>query len=62
VRFAGATAGRGAFGYIACGCEVHAARRFGGLVIPSRISVGWWFDSPRHAPFFRARVDSAIQD
>lgn len=54
--------GREAFDYVACGCEVHAERRFGGLVIPSRISVGWWFDSPRYAPFFKARVDSAIRD
>jgi hypothetical protein len=44
---------RGAFGSIACGCEVHAERRFGGLMIPSRIRVGWWFDTPRYAPFFR---------
>ena len=50
---------RGAFGYIACGCEVHAERRFGGLMIPSRISVGWWFDTPRYAPFFTADVKRA---
>jgi hypothetical protein len=24
--------------------------------------VGWWFDTPRYAPFFEARVDSVIQD
>jgi hypothetical protein len=54
--------GRGAFGYIACGCEVHAERRFGGLVSSRRISVGWWFDTPRYAPFFKARIDSVIQD
>ena len=53
--------GREAFDYIACGCEVHAERRFGGLVIPSRLSVGWWFDTPRSTPFFRARVDSVVQ-
>ena len=54
--------GRDAFDYVACGCEVHAERRFGGLVVPSRLSVGWWFDTPRYAPFFRARIDSVTQD
>jgi hypothetical protein len=54
VRSAGATR--------ACGCEVHAERRFGGLVSLSRISVAWWFDTPRYAPFFKARIDSVIQD
>jgi hypothetical protein len=25
-------------------------------VLPSRISVGWWFDTPRFAPFFEASI------
>ena len=54
--------GREAFDYIACGSEVRAERRFGARLIPSRTSVGWWFDTPRYAPFFKARVDSVIQD
>lgn len=43
-------------GYISCGGEVHAERRFGDLVLASDITVGWWFETPRWAPFFKARV------
>jgi hypothetical protein len=50
-------AGRPAFGYIPCGCEVLAERRFGSLVVPSEVTVGWWFGTPEYAPFFRARVE-----
>jgi hypothetical protein len=50
-------AGRRAFGYIPCGCEVHAERRFGDVVVPSEVTVGWWFGTPEYAPFFTARVD-----
>jgi hypothetical protein len=51
-------AGEKAFGYIPFGGEVHAERRFGNLVIPSSLSVGWWFDTPRYAPFLRAQISS----
>jgi hypothetical protein len=47
--------GRG-FGYVPCGCEVHAERRLGDFVIPSRISVGWWFGTPGYEPFFEAEI------
>jgi hypothetical protein len=47
------------FDYIPCGCEVHAARRFGDLQIPSSLSVGWWFDTPRYAPFFKAHINDS---
>jgi hypothetical protein len=50
---------RDAFGYIPCGCEVRAERRFGDLVLPSEVTVGWWFGTPGYAPFFRARVVDA---
>jgi hypothetical protein len=49
--------GRPAYGYLPCGCEVHAERRFGALVVPSEVTVGWWFGTPEYAPFFRARVE-----
>ena len=49
--------GQREFGYIPCGCEVHAERRFGALVVPSEVTVGWWFGTPEHAPFFRVRVE-----
>jgi hypothetical protein len=48
--------GQDSFGYIPCGCEVRAERRFGDLVVPSAITVGWWFGTPRYAPFFEAEI------
>ena len=45
-----------AFGYIPCGCEVEAERRFGALVVPSRISGAWWFGTPHQAPFYTAEL------
>jgi hypothetical protein len=54
-------AGEPAFRYIPCGCKVHAARRFGDLLIPSSVTVGWWFDTPRYAPFFEADIDRSTQ-
>jgi hypothetical protein len=29
-----------------------------GLDEPVRRSVGWWFDTPRYAPFFRAEISA----
>ena len=52
--------GRQPFDYVPCGCEVHAERRFGDLLIPSSVSVGWWFGTPRSEPFFTARIISAV--
>ena len=49
-------AGVETFQYIPFGGEVHAERRFGDLLLPSTLSVGWWFDTPRYAPFFRAEI------
>jgi hypothetical protein len=46
-------------GYIPCGAEVHAERHFGGITIPSRLSVGWWFGTPRWKPFFEAEILAA---
>jgi hypothetical protein len=48
--------GQSRFGYIPCGCEVRSERRFGDVVVPSAITVGWWFGTPRYAPFFKADV------
>ncbi|HEY0507615.1 MAG TPA: DUF6544 family protein [Blastococcus sp.] len=44
------------FGYIPFGADVHAERRFGGVCIPSQVTVGWWFGTPRFAPFFESTV------
>jgi hypothetical protein len=51
-------AGEKTFRYIPFGGEIHAERRFGDLVLPSRASVGWWFGTPRFAPFFRAAISA----
>jgi hypothetical protein len=48
--------GEKTFQYIPFGGEVGAERRFGDLVLPSRASVGWWFGTPRYAPFFTAHI------
>jgi hypothetical protein len=54
-------AGEKTFQYIPFGGEVHAERRFGDLVLPSSLTVGWWFDTPRYAPFFKAHIDDGSQ-
>ena len=54
-------AGEQTFQYIPFGGEVHAERRFGDLVLPSDLTVGWWFDTPRFAPFFKAHIDHGSQ-
>jgi hypothetical protein len=46
-------------GYIPMGGIVHEERRFGDLVLPSRMTVGWWFDQPQWWPFYEVEVLSA---
>lgn len=46
-------------GYIPMGALVHEERRFGDLVVPSRLTAGWWFDQPQWWPFFECEVMSA---
>jgi hypothetical protein len=52
-------AGSGRFGYVRFGGEVGGERRFGDLVLPGRVRVGWWYGTPRYAPFFEATILSA---
>ena len=47
------------YGYIPFGGRVSASRRFGDFVLPSRVSVGWWFGTPRFVPFFEADIVDA---
>jgi hypothetical protein len=54
--------GRQPFEYVPFGCEVLAERSFGALTIPSRLSVGWWFGTPRYAPFFKVAIGDFEQD
>jgi hypothetical protein len=56
VRSASVLRWHGADGYVACGANVRAERSFGTLALPSEVSVGWWFGTPRFAPFFEAEV------
>jgi hypothetical protein len=51
----------GGHDYVQCGCEVHAERGFGGLTIPSRLTVSWHFGSPRQAAYMRAEITGAEQ-
>jgi hypothetical protein len=51
-------AGEKTFQYIPFGGEVHVEHRFGHLVLPSTLSVGWWFDTPRYAPFLHAEISA----
>ena len=50
--------GRKSHGYVPCGCQVHAERRFGPLTIPGSITVSWRFGTPSAAPFFKAELTS----
>jgi hypothetical protein len=47
------------FGYIPFGGDIHAERRFGAVVLPSEITIGWWYDTPRYQPFFHATIIAA---
>jgi hypothetical protein len=49
----------GGHDYVQCGCDVHSERRFGGLTIPSRLTVSWEFGTPRQAPYMRAEITAA---
>lgn len=49
----------GRHGYIPCGADIAAERCFGDLVIPSRLTAGWWYGTPRYDPFFEAEVTAA---
>jgi hypothetical protein len=50
-----------AFDYTPFGGEVNAERRFGDVLIPSSLSVGWWFGTPRYEPFFEAQIRGGNQ-
>jgi uncharacterized protein DUF6920 len=51
--------GQKEFGYIPCGAEIVEEARFRELVLPSSVTVGWWFGTPRYDPFFEARILTA---
>lgn len=47
------------YGYIRCGCDVQAERRFGDVTVPSKLTVSWRVGTPRQAPFFKAEIAAA---
>lgn len=49
----------GRHGYIPFGGDVLEERTFGDVTIPGGLRVGWWYGTPRHAPFFEATVTAA---
>ncbi|HEY9653206.1 MAG TPA: DUF6544 family protein [Coleofasciculaceae cyanobacterium] len=49
----------GQFTYIPFGGIIKEESKFGGFTIPSKMGVGWWFDTERYFEFFRATVESA---
>lgn len=51
--------GRAGYGYIPFGGDVAAEQRFGDVVIPTVVTVGWWYGTPRYRPFFKATVSAA---
>lgn len=51
--------GQDDYGYIPFGGNVSADRRFGDFVLPSNVSVGWWFGTERFTPFFEAEIVTA---
>ncbi len=51
--------GQREFGYIPFGGDIRAERRFGDVVVPSAVTVGWWYGTPRYKPFFEAAILSA---
>ena len=50
----------GRHGYIPCGGDAHAEQRFGDMVIPSRLTAGWWYGTPQYDPFFEAEIHGAV--
>lgn len=51
--------GGGDWGYVPFGAVAHEERRFGELLMPSSFTAGWWFGTPRFAPF-RASIMRAV--
>ena len=51
-------AGQDAFGYLPFGGTVLREADFGDVVIPASFEVGWWYGTPRYAPFYRATITS----
>jgi hypothetical protein len=53
-------AGKGTHAYLPFGADVHEERRFGDLVIPSRLTAGWNYGTDSYSPFFKATITGAV--
>jgi hypothetical protein len=53
-------AGQKAFGYIPFGGDILAEKRFGDLILPARLRVGWRHGTEEFSPFFEAEIISAV--
>jgi len=51
--------GRDGFGYIPFGGDIRAERQFGDVVLPSELTIGWWYGTARYRPFFMATIHDA---
>jgi hypothetical protein len=52
---------KGTFAYLPFGGDMHEERRFGDLVIPSRVTAGWNYGTDKYSPFFKATITTANQ-
>ena len=50
---------KGTFAYLPFGADVHEERRFGDLVVPSRVTAGWNYGTDNYSPFFKATITTA---
>jgi hypothetical protein len=50
---------KGTFAYLPFGGDMYEERRFGDLVIPSRLIVGWNYGTDKYIPFFKAAIATA---
>ncbi|MGN6168056.1 MAG: DUF6544 family protein [Solirubrobacteraceae bacterium] len=51
---------KGTFAYLPFGADIHEERRFGDLVIPSRVTAGWNYGTEKYNPFFNATITTVI--
>jgi uncharacterized protein DUF6920 len=54
--------GRRSHDYLTFGGDVHADQRFGNLVIPSDLTVGWRYGGAGYKPFFQAHINALQTD
>jgi len=52
--------GQKAFGYMPFGGDILAEKRFGDLILPSRLRVGWRHGTEEFSPLFEAEIISAV--